>query len=83
MTVVRTSAKGQVVIPAEIRREIGLKPGQRVYVNLEDRKIVLRPIPEDLVEQMTGCLADGPDLLGDLARDHQEELERDDRMLRS
>ena len=83
MDIMKTSAKGQVVIPARIRRQIGLKPGQRVAVELDDGRIVLRPIPDDLVERMTGCLKGGPNLLEDLIRDHQEELAHDERMLRS
>lgn len=34
MPIVKTSAKGQVVIPAKIRNTIGLKPGGKVLVTL-------------------------------------------------
>ena len=36
MSVVKTSSKGQIVIPVEIRRKLGIKPGQRVTLTLID-----------------------------------------------
>jgi AbrB family looped-hinge helix DNA binding protein len=74
--------KGQVVIPVEFRRELGLEPGQRVAVDLEDGRLILRPIPRDLLEKLHGCLAEGPSLTEALAREHAEELRRDEERLR-
>ena len=76
--VVTTGAKGQVVIPAEIRRQIGLEPGQRVSVELRDDTVIIRPIPRDLRAAMKGCLRDGPSLTAILEREHAKELERDE-----
>ena len=43
MPIVKTSSKGQVVIPAEIREKIGLKPGGRAAIltfhSGEDRRV--------------------------------------------
>lgn len=40
---VKTSSKGQVVIPKEIREALGIKPGSVLKVYVEGRKIVLEP----------------------------------------
>jgi AbrB family looped-hinge helix DNA binding protein len=69
--------KGQVVIPAAIRREIGLEPGQRVTFTVNDGVVILRPVPKDLIEALHGCLKDGPSLTEVLVREHAEELRRD------
>ena len=37
------STKGQVTIPNEMRRKLGLNPGDKVRMTIEDEKIVLRP----------------------------------------
>lgn len=44
MTTVTLSAKGQVVIPSEIPRRLGLKPGRRLQVMANEGHIVLIPL---------------------------------------
>jgi AbrB family looped-hinge helix DNA binding protein len=46
--VVRLSSKGQLVIPAPLRRQLGLKTGQALAVRTGTRReIVLSPTEED------------------------------------
>jgi antitoxin PrlF len=37
------SSKGQITVPQEIRKRLGLKPGDRVEFVTEDTRTVLRP----------------------------------------
>ena len=37
------SAKGQITLPQEMRRKLGISPGDKVRMTIEDEKIVLRP----------------------------------------
>lgn len=37
------SSKGQITVPAEVRRRLGVKPGDRVEFAFEQGKTVLRP----------------------------------------
>ena len=39
------TTKGQIVIPAEMRRKLGIKEGTRILVELDEsgRQIVLKP----------------------------------------
>jgi AbrB family looped-hinge helix DNA binding protein len=52
--------KGQIVIPAEAREELGLAPGDRLYIAGSSTKKVLFCLKEDqlrtLVAKMTGDL---------------------------
>ena len=50
------SPKFQVVIPKEIRRSLGLMPGQRIRFIEKDGHIELRPILQP--EQLIGILKD-------------------------
>lgn len=39
----KVGPKGQVVIPKEIRKLIGIKPETEVYISLGDEKVIIRP----------------------------------------
>ncbi|MBU4222742.1 MAG: AbrB/MazE/SpoVT family DNA-binding domain-containing protein [Euryarchaeota archaeon] len=43
MQKVKMSGKGQVVIPAEIRRKLSIKPGEMVFVEEESGVIKIKP----------------------------------------
>ena len=68
------TSKGQLVVPAELRRKHGINAGTRVRF-LEDTfgRIVLQPITEGYVDRVMGCLADAPDLLSQWEADHRRE----------
>jgi len=72
------TSKGQLVIPAELRRKHRIEAGTRVKF-LEDAfgRIVLQPITEDYIDRVMGCLAEGPDLLADWQKEHRREGKRD------
>jgi AbrB family looped-hinge helix DNA binding protein len=69
--------KGQIVIPAALRKQLGLEPGQRVAVELHGPQLVLTPIPKDLIAYLGGSLKGSPSPLPDLIREHAEEVRRD------
>jgi AbrB family looped-hinge helix DNA binding protein len=72
------ASKGQLVIPAELRRKNGIKAGTKVHF-LEDElgRIVLQPVTEEYVDRLMGCLAGGSDMLESWMREHREEGEHD------
>jgi len=72
------TSKGQLVVPAKLRRKHGIEAGTRVRF-LEDQfgRIVLQPITEDYVDRVRGCLAEGSDLLAAWEKEHRREGERD------
>jgi len=39
----RISSKGQITVPLEVRKRLGVKPGDRVEFVFENSKAVLRP----------------------------------------
>ena len=72
------TCKGQLVVPAELRRKHRIEAGTKVKF-LEDHfgRIVLQPITEHYVDRVMGCLADGPDLLAKWEIEHREEGEHE------
>ena len=72
------TSKGQLVIPAELRRKHKIEAGTKVKI-LEDQfgRIVLQPLTLDYIDRVRGLLADGPDLLALWEKEHREEGEHD------
>ena len=44
MEIVRLSSKGQIVIPAKIRKELKLSEGDRLFIERKGDVIILRPV---------------------------------------
>jgi len=44
MATVKVSPKYQVVIPREVRKELGIKPGEKVQIFLYDGRIEFVPV---------------------------------------
>lgn len=60
MPIVTVTPKGQVMIPASLRKRFGIKPGRKVSVEIEGDRLVVRPLPEDPVDALYGILARAP-----------------------
>lgn len=45
MSAVLVSTKGQIVIPAAVRKALGLKPGMRVDIRVEGKGARITPAP--------------------------------------
>ncbi len=54
----KLSAKGQIVIPADVRRALGLKPGQTLQVRKTGSGIMLTPVLEKSGRSTGELLAD-------------------------
>jgi len=74
-TIVTT--KGQVVIPAAIRRKYGIKTGTKLVVIDEDDRIVLKPITEEYYRSLRGALK-GKGVLKVLLAERAKDKERED-----
>lgn len=67
------SQKGWVVIPAELRKKYGIRPGSRLqFVDYGDM-LALIPIPDDPIKAAAGMLAGGKSLTACLLQEHQIE----------
>lgn len=54
MATVKVSPKYQVVIPREVREELGIKPGEKVQIFLYDGRIEFVPVRK--MKSMRGSL---------------------------
>lgn len=67
-------AKGQIVIPASIRKKFGIQPGSEIQVFEYGNIIYLVPPAKDPVEQAMGCLPATPSLSEELLRQRKEDF---------
>lgn len=51
---VTVNEKGLVLIPAKIRKELGLKPGSKIVAALEGSRLVMWVKPQSFTDYMTG-----------------------------
>jgi AbrB family looped-hinge helix DNA binding protein len=70
------STKGQLVIPAEIREALDIKPGTRFAVLREGNQIILRPVDKRFIDELCGITAGGPSMTEMLLKDRREEDKR-------
>jgi len=53
------STKGAVVIPAALRKKLGILPGEKVAVTEINGKLQIIPLSRDPVSSLRGCLKKG------------------------
>lgn len=73
------SSKGQVVIPAALRKKFQIKAGTHVAVDEKDGQITLTPNPYDALLALRGCLSHvEEDVEGWWMEEKRKERERED-----
>jgi len=78
MSRAKVSTKGQIVIPAELRRRYGIRPGDEVRVDEGPGGIVVAPLLKDPVKQGRGLLPKRPSLGEALLEERRREVHRDE-----
>lgn len=78
MAIVKATVKGQVIIPARLRKKYGITKGTRVSISEahDEGVILLRPLPDDPITASKGMLKGETSILKALLRDRKEEAER-------
>ncbi len=74
---VRLSQKGWVVIPADMRKKYGLKPGARLQVVDYGGVLALVPVFKNPIKQGKGILKGEDSLTRKIKEEHQQEVKRD------
>ena len=71
------TTKGQIVIPAALRKKYGIKKGTRINVSDDDGQILLRPVTAELIDRLRGKYK-GSGLLRTLGAERSRDRKRED-----
>jgi AbrB family looped-hinge helix DNA binding protein len=74
MTTVKTLSKGQIVIPAEMRKRYHIKPGTELQIMEYGGMIYIIPPDENPLKTATGLLPSKPSLSALLVRERKAEF---------
>ena len=80
-TTVVISSKGQVVVPASWRKELGLLPGKLAQVVKTGVGVLVKPVAKDPIESCFGKLA-GTDLISVLRKSREQDLKHEEKLLK-
>lgn len=74
------SSKGQLVIPSELRRQLKMKAGIGVTLELQGDRILVVPDSSMDWRSMHGCLKGKPSALEYLQSERKKEREREEKL---
>ncbi len=67
------TTKGQLVIPARLRRRFGIRRGTLVSFLEDDGRIIIQPITREFIESLQGSLKGKPSALDYLLQERKRE----------
>ena len=73
MPIVKTSSKGQIVIPKEIREKLGVTPGEKVMLRIVGKHAEITPIPDDSIKAMRGIIKGGKSMAKELLAERKKD----------
>jgi AbrB family looped-hinge helix DNA binding protein len=76
MTIVTTTEKGQVVIPADIRKRHRIAKGTKLAIFEKGNEIIIKPLLREPVKDARGLFREGKSALQELVKDRKEEARR-------
>lgn len=74
MAIVRTLAKGQIVIPADIRKKYRIEPGTEIQIMEYEGIIYLIPPVGDPIRSACGILPSSPSLSAKILKERKKDF---------
>jgi AbrB family looped-hinge helix DNA binding protein len=69
------TVKGQIVVPAKIRKKFGIKKGTKIAFLEQNGKLMIQPLDKSYFESLAGVLGTEGKLLKSLMEDKKKERE--------
>lgn len=81
MDVAYVTTKGQLVIPARIRRKLGIKPGTKVCFVEQGSDILFQAVTKQYIRSMAGVLKSATSVTEELLDERKRDREREESKL--
>ncbi len=75
------TSKGQLVVPAPIRRRHGIKPGTKICFIERDHEILFQPVTKEYIRSVHGMLKSETSVTQELLKDRAKDREREEAKL--
>ena len=75
------TSKGQLVIPAKIRRKLGIKPGTKVCFVERGGEIIFQPVTKEYIRSVCGMFKSAASVTQELLADRKKDKEREEAKL--
>lgn len=72
------TTKGQLVIPARIRRKLGIKPGTKVCFVERGSDILFQPVTKEYIRSISGMLKSATSVTEELLDERKRDREREE-----
>ena len=76
------NSKGQLVVPSNLRRRFGIKPGTRINFVEEGGRIIFQPVTKEYINSFCGIFKQKPgekSIVQELLEERRAEKEKEDR----
>jgi len=77
MNSVTVTTRGRIVIPARLRRKLGIKPGTKVCFIEHGKNILFQPVTKEYVLSVCGMLKDKTSATAELLIERKKDRERE------
>ena len=72
------TSKGQLVVPAKLRRRYGIKPGTRICFVERDHEIIFQPVTKEYIQSVCGMLKSKTSMTKALLEERERDKEREE-----
>ena len=72
------TSKGQLVVPARLRRKYGIKPGTKICFVERDHEIIFQPVTKEYIRSVCGMLKTDTSMTKALLEERARDKEREE-----
>ena len=72
------TSKGQLVVPARLRKKYGIKPGTKICFVERDHEIIFQPVTKEYIRSVCGMLKSDTSMTKALLEERARDKEREE-----